>query len=147
MPPHVRPAGDADLPALLRLYLQFKPDAVTPDAATVASAWAAMQARDGLTVYVAEDEGVVAASCTLVLVPNLTSGARPYALIENVVTDAAHRRRGLGHAVLQTAIAAAWAAGCYKVMLLTGSKLESTLRFYRDAGFSQNKTGFQIRRD
>ncbi|MBN8890438.1 MAG: hypothetical protein BGP12_01660 [Rhodospirillales bacterium 70-18] len=143
----VRPAQDADLPVLLRLYLQFKPEAVMPSEPAVAAAWAAMKAREGLTVYVAEDAGVVAATCTLVLVPNLTSGARPYALIENVVTDAAHRRRGLGHAVLQAAIAAAWAAGCYKVMLLTGSKQESTLRFYRDAGFSQNKTGFQIRRD
>lgn len=143
----VRPAEDADLPALLRLYLQFKSDSVMPSEPAIASAWAAMRAREGLTVYVAEEAGVVAATCTLILVPNLTSGARPYALIENVVTDAAHRKRGLGHAVLQAAIAAAWEAGCYKVMLLTGSKQESTLRFYQSAGFSQSKTGFQIRRD
>ena len=31
---------------------------------------------------------------------------------------------------------AAWAAGCYKVMLQTGSTRESTHAFYRACGFS-----------
>jgi hypothetical protein len=30
-------------------------------------------------------------------------------------------------------------------MLLTGSKNQATLKFYRDVGFEQNKTGYQIR--
>ncbi|MEE0157694.1 MAG: hypothetical protein UER27_10665 [Acutalibacteraceae bacterium] len=33
--------------------------------------------------------------------------------------------------------------GCYKVMLLTGSKQESTLRFYERCGFDRHaKTAF-----
>ena len=32
---------------------------------------------------------------------------------------------------------------CYKIMLMTGSKKESTLNFYRKAGYrSDDKTGF-----
>jgi GNAT superfamily N-acetyltransferase len=141
----IRPAAEPDLAALLRLYRQLNPAAAAPTQPE--AAWAAMRAHPGLTAYVAEDDGMVVATCTLVVTPNLTNGARPYALIENVVTDAAHRQRGLGHAVLRAAITAAWQAGCYKVMLLTGSKQASTLRFYLSAGFSQTKTGFQIRRD
>lgn len=80
------------------------------------------------------------------VIPNLTRGGRPYALIENVVTHADHRQRGHGRALLHAAVAAAWEAGCYKVMLMTGSKRPETLRFYADAGFEQSKTGFQIRR-
>jgi GNAT superfamily N-acetyltransferase len=80
------------------------------------------------------------------VIPNLTRGGKPYALIENVVTHAAYRGRGFGQAVLRAAVERAWAARCYKAMLMTGSKRASTLAFYEAAGFEQSKTGFQVRR-
>jgi len=86
------------------------------------------------------------ASCALVVVPNLTRSGTPYALIENVVTHAGFRKCGFGRALLAEAVDAAWVAGCYKVMLLAGSKSPDILRFYEGAGFAQSKTGFQIRR-
>ena len=44
---------------------------------------------------------------------------------------------------LEAACGIARSAGCYKVMLLTGSKQDATLRFYERAGFNQNdKTAF-----
>ncbi len=71
---------------------------------------------------------------------------RPYALIENVVTHPEYRRMGHGTAVLQAAMQAARDHGCYKVMLLTGSKRPSTLRFYESVGFNANeKAGFHTR--
>ena len=105
-----------------------------------------MLGRDGLTVFVAEIGGAMVATCTLVIVPNLTRNARPYALIENVVTDAGHRLIGLGRSVIEAALARAWAEGCYKAMLMTGSKRPETLRFYEGIGFEQSKTGFQMRK-
>ncbi len=45
------------------------------------------------------------------------------------------------------AIDAAWAQGCYKIMLMAGSKDLATLRFYTSAGFEQSNAGFQIRRE
>jgi GNAT superfamily N-acetyltransferase len=93
-----------------------------------------------LGAYVA---GELVSTCTLTIIPNLTRGARPYAVIENVVTHPQFRRRGLATQVLQHALRIAWAQGCYKVMLLTGSKQEATLRFYEKAGFRRgDKTGF-----
>ena len=91
-------------------------------------------------------EHAIVASCTLIVIPNLTRGGQPYGLIENVVTHVAFRERGFGKQLLQAAVAAAWQADCYKVMLLTGSKDPATLRFYAEAGFEQSKTGFQARR-
>jgi GNAT superfamily N-acetyltransferase len=88
----------------------------------------------------------LAADCTVIVIPNLTRGGKPYALIENVVTHAGHRNRGFGKAVLKAAVERAWGHGCYKAMLMTGSKEASTIAFYEAAGFEQTKTGFQIRR-
>lgn len=93
--------------------------------------------------FVAETDGDLVATCTLALIPNLTRNLRPYGLIENVVTDPAFRKKGFGTEVLQCALHEAWGAGCYKVMLATGSRDEATLRFYERAGFIRGlKTGF-----
>src|SRR5438309_1003252 len=97
----IRVARDADLRGVLELYRHLHPDdpPVTPAAAAVP--WAALL-RSGLTtVLVAAEAGRLVASCTLVVVPNLTRGGRSYGLIENVVTHADYRRRGLGHRVLR----------------------------------------------
>ena len=59
-------------------------------------------------------------------------------MIENVVTDAGHRRKGYGKAILVYALADAWSSGCYKVMLLTGRLDEGTFRFYESAGFDRH---------
>lgn len=92
--------------------------------------------------------GELVSSCDCVIIPNLTRGVRPYALIENVVTRTDCRGKGFASQCLARAGALAAAAGCYKVMLMTGSRQESTLRFYRKAGFdSEEKTAFVLRLD
>ena len=92
---------------------------------------------------VADLGGQLVATCVLAIIPNLTRGARPYAIIENVVTHKSYRRRGLGTAVLLHAVQAARSRNCYKIMLLTGSQRPETLRFYERVGFTRNvKTGF-----
>jgi GNAT superfamily N-acetyltransferase len=104
-------------------------------------------ASDLTTVYVADAGGALVSSCTLIIVPNLTRGARAYGLIENVVTHANHRRTGLGRAVMSAALDAAWNADCYKVMLATGSRKDETLRFYEQLGFDRGtKIFFQASR-
>ena len=133
----IRPARPGDLPQVLDLYRHLNPDDPQPDAAKAESAWSALMASDLTTVMVAEATGELVSTCTLVIVPNLTRGVRPYGLIENVVTHPGHRRTGLGQAVLSASLNAAWNADCYKVMLATGSRREETLRFYEKAGFKR----------
>ncbi len=141
----IRAAKQDDIRQLLELYRQLNPDdpALAPESARAKLEQFARY--PGSTIFVGCTAGMLVATCALVVVPNLTRGGAPYALIENVVTDARHRQRGYGHAILRAAIAAAWQSGCYKVMLLTGSKNPATLRFYQSVGFEQSKTGFQIR--
>jgi GNAT superfamily N-acetyltransferase len=135
----------AELPELLRLYTFLHPEdpTVDPSDQRVQRLWARILADANLRYYVAEEEKKIVATCTLTLIPNLTRGLRPYGLIENVVTDPDFRKKGFATGVLRCALDDAWRAGCYKVMLQTGSKKEETLRFYEKAGFTRGvKTGF-----
>lgn len=55
----------------------------------------------------------------------------------------AQDKKGYASACLNYAKQIAKENNCYKMMLLTGSKEESTLRFYRNAGYnSSDKTAF-----
>ena len=77
------------------------------------------------------------------IIPNLPRGVRPYAFVENVVTHADYRGRGYATECLNYAKAIAERENCYKMMLLTGSKKETTLKFYEKAGYnSTDKTAF-----
>jgi GNAT superfamily N-acetyltransferase len=143
----IRPARLEDLEGYRALCRALQPADPAPAPEAAAAAWAALLGNALCTVLVAEQDGILAASCTLVVVPNLTRGARPWAVIENVVTLATHRRRGLGRIVIKAALERAWAADCYKVMLATGSKQEGTLRFYAECGLVRGgKTYFEARR-
>ena len=68
-------------------------------------------------------------------------------MIENVWTDPGSRRRGLGSAAIQALLERCWAAGCYKVMLLSGSHREAAHEFYERNGFDRHaKQGFIVRK-
>ena len=144
----IRPIRENELPALLELYRHLHPaDAVLPIGPDLERLWQRICSDSHLHYLVADVAGALVSSCTLAIIPNLTRGARPYGLVENVVTHPDFRRRGLGTRILQSALALAWEQDCYKVMLLTGRKDEATLRFYRQAGFESGvKTGFVARR-
>ncbi len=90
-----------------------------------------------------EKDNKLISSCVCVVIPNLTREIKPYAFVENVVTHAEYRQRGYATACLNFAKKLAECKGCYKIMLLTGSKEESTLNFYKNAGYNNtDKTAF-----
>ncbi|PST19385.1 GNAT family N-acetyltransferase [Rhizobium sp. JAB6] len=142
----IRSITMADLPTLLALYRHLNVEDPVLELQLAQSRLAEILAHPGMTILAAFDGDMAVSSVTLVVIPNLTRGGAPYALIENVVTHADYRQRGLAGTVIRAAIANAWERHCYKVMLLTGSKNPATLRFYANCGFKQDKTGFQVRR-
>jgi ribosomal protein S18 acetylase RimI-like enzyme len=140
----IREALREDLPGVQRLYLELNNAQYNQP---VPQDWAErflteLHRYPGSALLVGLVDGVPVTTCTLIVIPNLTRQAKPYALIENVATHAAYRKRGFGTSLLREATRRAFAAGCYKVMLMTGAKDRGTLHFYEEAGFEQSKTGF-----
>ena len=139
----VRYINKDELQKLLELYKHLHTDdpELIPD--NIHLLWEEICKDKNMHYIVADRDGQLVASCVLIIIPNLTRNARPYGLIENVVTHNDFRRKGYGTQVLRKALDIAWGHGCYKVMLLTGSKQEGILRFYEKAGFKMGvKTGF-----
>jgi ribosomal protein S18 acetylase RimI-like enzyme len=58
-----------------------------------------MTNQDRYRYVIVEENGRILSTCNIVIVPNLTRAARPYSVIENVITHPEARRRGFGRAV------------------------------------------------
>jgi GNAT superfamily N-acetyltransferase len=144
MPVQFRLIREDELHALLDLYTHLAVnDLPLPEESVLAQVWESFIGDPKISCVVGEADGQIVASCTLIVVPNFTRAAHPYALIENVVTHAAWRKQGIGTALLRHTLEMAWEAGCYKAMLLSGRKEEEVMRFYEHAGFVRGeKTGF-----
>jgi ribosomal protein S18 acetylase RimI-like enzyme len=142
----VREASPGDLDALTALYeeLTGRPrEPVTdppPDPREVIAQIIGDPAR---SLLVAELDREVVGSVDVLIAPNLTHYAQPWALVENVVVAARARRHGVGRALMLRAIELARAAGCYKVNLISGNERTGAHDFYRSLGFDAIGQGFK----
>ncbi|MGI9327427.1 MAG: GNAT family N-acetyltransferase [Pseudomonadales bacterium] len=133
----LRTATTLDFDEVMKLYRQLQPNDPVLTNGKDRATFNLILDDDRLQLYVVEgDSGKLTSSCYLNIIPNITRSASPYGVIENVITEASLRGNGLGKRVVHHALDAAWSAGCYKVMLQTGSNRESTHAFYRACGFS-----------
>lgn len=139
----IREANKNDLKELLELYLYLHEDSIPNQDEHLENTWKQIMEDKNHHLIVNEIDGKIVSSCVCVIIPNLTRNVRPYAFVENVVTHADYRKKGYASECLNYARTIAKNENCYKMMLLTGSKREETLRFYENAGYnSSDKTAF-----
>lgn len=139
----VREIAENELNDLLELYLQLHEDSVPEMTDHLKNTWNTMTQDENHHIIVNEIDGKIVSSCVCVIIPNLTRNIRPYALIENVITHGDYRGKGYATDCLNYAKEIAEKTNCYKMMLLTSSKKETTLNFYGNAGYnSTDKTAF-----
>ena len=139
----VREIKENELDELLHLYLHLHEKSVPEMTEHLKETWEMIVHDNNYHIIVNEVDGKIISSCVCVVIPNLTRSVRPYAYIENVVTHMDYRGNGYATECLNYSKEIAQKANCYKIILLTGSKRESTLRFYRKAGYnSLDKTAF-----
>jgi len=139
----IREAVKEDLEQLLELYTQLNDNKMPELDGRPEGVLDKMLVDRDHHIIVGLVGGRIISSCVIVILPNLTHEQRPYALVENVVTDKDHRNKGYATQLLNYAKQIAVKENCYKISLMTGSKEESTLNFYRKAGYNSNdKTAF-----
>jgi GNAT superfamily N-acetyltransferase len=142
----IRDLEIADLESLLSLYghLHATDDAL-PGSCQVQELWKAIVADNSLIYLGGFIDGNLLSACNAAIIPNLTRGARPYALVENVVTDQRYRRQGIGSAVLRRLVTRCLEGDCYKVMLMSGVGRAEIHAFYEALGFDKtSKQAFII---
>lgn len=146
----VRAATEEDIPRILELYRELVITTSGAECSKVTSqddyrrVFAEISASSGHELLVAEEQGEVAGSVVFLIVPNLSHGALPRALVENLVVDRRYQRKGLGRLLMEYAIARAKEAGCYKLALESNKKRREAHRFYSSLGFKASAHGFRL---
>ena len=139
----VREVNENELSKLLELYLHLHEKSIPEMTEHLNKTWKSIIQDANHHIIVKVVDGRIVSSCVCVIIPNLTRNIRPYAFVENVVTHADYRGKGYATECLNYAKEIAEKVGCYKIMLLTGSKRKSTINFYEKAGYNSNdKTAF-----
>lgn len=139
----IREIEENDFERLMTLYMQLHNNLMPKKTDDIMKLWTKILQDKDYHIIVAQENKKIVSSCVCVIIHNLTHNQQSYALIENVVTDKQYRKRGLATQCLNYAKQIALKSNCYKLMLLTSSKMESTLNFYRKAGYnSEDKTAF-----
>src|ERR1700730_14067214 len=141
--PTIREATEAALPQLVTLLAQLAPD--DPEREDVSSplpyeyhiVMRQIIETPGQHIFVLEGRGRIFGSAALSVIPNISHGGTPYAIIENVVVDAKVRSKGYGELLMHHAIEEARRAGCYKVALTSNKRWEDAHPFYKRLGFQR----------
>lgn len=147
---HVREAVTEDLPRLVQLLDQLslegesREDLSRPLNSAYRAALARISADDRQRQLVVEAGRELIATAALVIIPNLSHVGKPYAIVEDVVVDAAWRSKGVGEALLRHMVDLARQAGCYKVCLTSNKARADAHRFYRRLGFRASHEGFRM---
>lgn len=135
----IRKLAKDDLASLLSLYvyLHSSDTPLIPDT-RAEDIWRSINESER-SIYIGAFTGEkMVAVCNAAVILNLTRGARPYAVIENVVTHPDHRRCGFGRAVMEKVIEFCRECNCYKIMLMSDAKRTGAHAFYRSLGFNDD---------
>lgn len=140
---NIREATHDDLDGLLMLYTQLHDNPLPVVDKKIQELWQNILNDINHHIIIGSLDDKIVSSCVVIIVQNLTHNQQPYALVENVITDTENRNKGYATMVLEFAREIARSENCYKIMLMTGSREESTLNFYKRAGYNcVDKTAF-----
>lgn len=146
----IRMAKENDLPRILELYRELS--MITTEVEQHSSTslddyrrvFAEISGNPKRELLVAEYKGEVVGTVALFIIPNLSHGATPYALVENLVVNLKYRRKGIATKLMEYTIARARQEGCHRIELCSSKVRRDAHRLYKSVGFKPEAYGFRI---
>lgn len=144
----VRRARLDDLPRVIMLLAQLSldtPREKDPHDEAYRRAFELIDADPRQRLVVAELDGDLVGTGTLIVIPNLSHGGSPVAQLESIVVDRAVRGRGIGEAIVRHLEEEAKRMGCFRLQLTSNIARPDAHRFYVRLGYAATHTGFKKR--
>jgi len=144
--PTIRRATAEDVPAIVALLADddLGKTREAPGDPCYAEAFAAIAADPNQFLAVVDDGGEVAGCLQLSFIPGLSLKGLWRGQIESVRIAASRRGQGLGHVMINWAIAECRRRGCGLVQLTMHKSRSDTHRFYQSLGFEATHEGFKL---
>jgi len=147
---NIRLATEEDIPRILDLYHELTISlsqvemSRRPSSDDYRRVFAEIRADPRHELLVVEYQGQVVGTVVLLIVPNLSHSATPWALVENLIVGQKQRRMGFGKLLLEYVIARAKEKGCHRIELCSDKRRREAHRLYRSVGFEPSAYGFRI---
>jgi len=140
----IREATPEDLRGVLELYAQPELDGEALSMEEAESIFDCMHAYPHYRLYVAERQGRIVGTFTLLIKRNLSHLGAASAVVESVAVDPAAQGAGIGRAMMVFARELCRKAGCYKMALSSNLRRERAHAFYDGLGFERHGYSFQV---
>jgi N-acetylglutamate synthase-like GNAT family acetyltransferase len=149
----IRLATEEDLPGILELYNKLHTDINKVELSQVdfdsqhdyRRIFAEICAVPGHQLLVVEYNGEFVATMVLIIMPNLSYGGRPWAIMDNLILRRGYGGLGFGRMLLKYAKSQAEKMDCYKIDFIVRKNLPpEAYRHFRLFGFRALKNGFRL---
>ena len=118
----IREVNEDEYEQLMSLYCQLHETSVPEYKGNTRELWQRLVNNPDYHLIASEEDGKIVSTCTCIIVPNMTHGPRPYAFVENVVTDSGYdgfyyggRETGIWLIEGKTELGAEWVDGFFDV--------------------------------
>src|SRR5262245_32362620 len=145
----IRRAKQADLPRIVAMLAddgigKSREDTSTPLNAKYVEAFEALERDPNQLLVVMEQGGAVVGSLQISFIPGLSRVGAWRGQIEGVRIASDVRGQGLGHRLIEWAIAECRKRGCELVQFTSDKRRHDAIRFYESIGFRATHQGMKL---
>ena len=128
---------EQDLPDLAQLYRQFRGEESSLE--RMRETFRRLKKNRNYTLLGVREGGRLVGSVMGILCEELYGRCRPFMVVEDVIVDQAHRRRGIGSSLMGAIEQEAIRQNCSYIMLVTDADRLEAFRFYEHLGYHPDR--------